>query len=306
MENQLSRSLTITHTTCPICGHKEIHHVFDATDHTVSKQSFPIWQCANCEARFTQNIPEESSIGQYYQSESYISHSNTSKGLINSLYQRVRKRTLQQKSELVQDLTGKADGRILDFGCGTGEFLATMKEMGWETLGLEVDEGARNYGIEQYGLLVEPPSRLFDISSGYFDIVTMWHVLEHVHELHACLDGIVEVLVPHGIVVIAVPNYQSKDAKKYQNQWAAYDVPRHLYHFSPKSMKILLDQHGLELKHMKQMPFDAFYVSLLSEKYANGSPRLLKGFWQGYKSWRNAQKNVKECSSVMYICQVAT
>ncbi len=303
MDSQLYESSVIVYSECPICSSRDFQFVFAARDYTVSKEHFQIWQCNDCSLRFTQNVPTEDHIGEYYQSEDYISHSNTKKGVINYLYQHVRNITLNQKAQLVTKLAPHTPGTILDIGCGTGEFLYKMKTKGWEVLGLEPDKGAREYARNTYALLVEEPSRLYDISSGYFDIVTMWHVLEHIHELHACIEATSHILTTHGTLIIAVPNFESRDASVYQNQWAAYDVPRHLYHFNPQSMSTLLQQHGYELVDMLPMPFDAFYVSLLSEKYTHGKNKLWQGFWQGFRSWLKARNQVEMSSSIMYICK---
>lgn len=298
-----TKNNNIIYSTCPSCGSSEISNVLSAKDYTVSSEQFEVWHCATCELRFTQEIPVEEEVGAYYQSEEYISHSNTSKGLVNRLYQTVRNITLKQKRDWVQKVSGKQDGRILDIGCGTGEFLSTMKSAGWKTLGLEPDDGARSQAQSNHGLEVKEQDHLFQISDANFDIVSMWHVLEHVHRLHPYLDQIHKVLDPNGKLIIAVPNYQSKDADIYQEHWAAYDVPRHLYHFSPKSMEMLLNSHGFELVQKKLMPFDGFYVSMLSEKYKYGKSRLVQAFFSGLKSWMEGRKNVDRSSSVIYLAK---
>lgn len=291
----------IQYSTCPSCGSKAIAEMLTAKDYTVSHETFSIWECSDCQLRFTQNIPNADAIGKYYQAEEYISHSNTNKGLINRLYQMVRDYTLIQKRKLIRRVAGKQTGDILDIGCGTGEFLGTMLQSGWKTTGLEPDLGARKQAIDNFGLEVHESNHLFELAAGQQDVVTMWHVLEHVHRLHDYLDTIHQLLREDGRLIIAVPNYQSVDATHYQSDWAAYDVPRHLYHFSPNSMKQLLGNHGFELIQMKTMPFDAFYVSLLSEKYIHGKVRLVSAFWTGLRSYFAALGNPARCSSVMYI-----
>lgn len=291
----------ITYQTCPVCQSSKIGPALTAKDHTVSQENFSIWECQNCQFRFTQEIPVESRIGRYYQSEEYISHSNTSKGLINQLYQWVRNYTLKQKRKLVQRLSGKKEGSILDIGCGTGEFLGTMKQAGWTTLGLEPDEGAREMAAKEQGVTVHESEHLFQLSDPTYDVISMWHVLEHVHRLHEYLEQIRSLIQPDGTLLIAVPNYRSKDAEQYQAEWAAYDVPRHLYHFSAGNMKKLLGQHGFELKEMQHMPFDAFYVSMLSEKYRHGKVRLVSAFFQGLKSFLASRSQPDRGSSILYI-----
>lgn len=294
--------MTITHSACPACGSTKIQHVLTAEDYTVSHEKFDVMQCDACTLRFTQNVPSPETIGRYYQSEEYVSHSNTSKGLINGLYQRVRAITLKQKLALLQEVTGKQKGSILDVGCGTGEFLNTMKKAGWITRGLEPDDGARAFAKTNYSLDITEPQDLFSLE-GTYDAVTLWHVLEHVHQLHEYLDKLGKLIGNTGKLIIAVPNYTSTDANHYGDKWAAYDVPRHLYHFSPQSMKSLLMTHGLKLTEIRPMPFDAFYVSLLSERYAKGGTRPVSAFLQGAKSWLPARATPESGSSLMYFCE---
>lgn len=286
---------------CPICFSKEIYSDLSIKDFTVSHEKFEVFACKNCGGKFTQNIPTENEIGKYYQSEDYISHTDTQKGLINSLYQFVRNYTLSAKKNLVEKETGKKSGSILDIGCGTGAFLKTMKDASWESMGLEPDERARKIALEKNGIETAFPTHLFELEELSFDVVSMWHVLEHVHELHAYLEKIYSILKNDGLLLIAVPNFESSDAEHYQANWAAYDVPRHLYHFSPNSMKALLQQHKLEIVSQKHMPFDSFYVSMLSEKYAHDKSRLIAAFLQGGLSFMNALSKPEKCSSVMYL-----
>jgi len=278
--------------------------VLEAEDHTVSHEHFEIVECGACTLRFTQRAPEAEEIGPYYQSEEYVSHSNTSKGLINEAYQQVRALTLKQKLSLLQKTTGLQTGSVLDVGCGTGEFLHTMQGAGWQTRGLEPDAGARAYAKEEYELEVTEPQDLFALD-GPYDAVTLWHVLEHVHQLHDYLDQLRKLIGASGTLIIAVPNYTSSDAKHYGAKWAAYDVPRHLYHFSPQAMGRLLDEHDLRLRELRAMPFDAFYVSLLSERYANGGLRPVQAFSEGLKSWWPSRSRPEQASSIMYICGAA-
>lgn len=298
-----TKNKNITYSTCPSCGSSDVSKTLSAKDYTVSSEHFEVWHCTACEVRFTQAIPVEEEVGAYYQSDDYISHSNTSKGLVNNLYQTVRNITLKQKRKWVEKIAQKEKGKILDIGCGTGDFLSTMKDAGWETLGLEPDDGARSQAQKNHGLEVQEQDHLFELPKSNFDVVSMWHVLEHVHRLHPYLDQINQVLQPDGRLIIAVPNYQSKDADIYQEHWAAYDVPRHLYHFSPKSMEMLLQSHGFELVQKKLMPFDSFYVSMLSEKYKYGKSRLPQAFMSGLKSWMGGRRDVNRSSSVIYLAK---
>ncbi|MBZ5855729.1 class I SAM-dependent methyltransferase [Flavihumibacter profundi] len=286
---------------CPVCLGKSVFPVLEAVDYTVSNEKFSIWECQGCHLRFTQDVPDAASIGPYYQSEKYISHTDTRKGMINNLYHLVRQFTLKQKRKLLVVSTGKQNGTVLDIGAGTGAFLAEMKNSGWSVRGLEPDPGARKVAHDRYQLLFEDPSRLFDLAEGSFDVITMWHVLEHVHQLHEYIAHIKKILAPGGLLVLALPNYTSADAVYYGASWAAYDVPRHLYHFSPESVRKLLGAHGLSIKSMKPMWFDPFYISMLSEGYKNGRPNHLGAILRGLQSNIKARSTAESASSIIYI-----
>ncbi|WP_143307312.1 class I SAM-dependent methyltransferase [Chitinophaga vietnamensis] len=294
----------IYHHTCPLCGSSLIREALKAKDYTVSKETFGIWHCGGCSGRFTQNVPDGDNIGRYYQSQEYISHSETRKGLINRLYHSVRKITLRSKQNWVRSATGLKQGALLDIGCGTGAFLHYMQASGWNITGLEPDETARRNAKELYKIEPLPIDQLFALPAHQYDAITMWHVLEHVHELHHYLERIRTLLKPGGSLLIAVPNYTSYDAEHYAAYWAAYDVPRHLYHFSPSSMELLLSQHQFKLIKKHPMVFDGFYVSLLSEKHKTGKSRLVAGFLNGFRSYRKGLKEVDRCSSIVYECKI--
>lgn len=293
----------ITYSTCPCCGATDILPKITAIDHTVSKEKFEIWECNTCSARFTQNVPTQNFIGRYYQSADYISHTDTKKGLINSLYHLVRKRTLRQKQRLLEKITGMGKGTLLDIGAGTGAFASFMKNAGWRVTGLEPDEATRQRAAKIYNFSLQSTSELFDLPGSSFDVVTLWHVLEHVHALHEYMSQIQFVLKPGGKAFIAVPNYTSYDADLYKQHWAAYDVPRHLYHFSPESMKLLIEKHGMRLNGVKPMWFDSFYVCMLSEQYKNGRANNLQAFKNGLASNLQAVKDHRKCSSLIYIVE---
>ncbi len=291
----------ITYTHCPFCHSPSVFAALSAKDYTVSNEVFEIWHCDDCTGRFTQKIPVVSAIGAYYQSADYVSHSDTAKGLVNRLYHMVRSHTLQGKKQLVQQVTGKQTGQMLDVGAGTGAFTHTMQTAGWEVTALEPDETARQNAKNKYGLDLDSSEKLFSLPAAQFDAITMWHVLEHVHDLHGYLSQLHTLLKPGGRLLIAVPNYTSYDAAVYKTHWAAYDVPRHLYHFSPKSMELLGNAKGFSLEEMKPMWFDSFYVSMLSEQYRNGSGNIFGAIWNGLLSNLKALRDTKKCSSVIYV-----
>ncbi len=296
----------ILYDSCPVCGSKNILPVLSVKDYTVSLEHFEIWECKRCTLRFTQNIPDQDEISPYYQSENYISHSNTNKGFVNKLYHLVRKRTLHQKKNLVIKTTGIINGSILDMGCGTGAFLNTMKQANWKVTGLEPDAIARRKAIELYSLQLESSEKLFSLPEESFDAITMWHVMEHIHDLHGSINQIKNLLKPQGKLFIAVPNHICYDEEIYKEFWAAYDVPRHLYHFSPESITELLSLHGLTILSKKPMWYDSFYVSMLSEKYKTGKSNPIQAFLNGIVSNTKALANVDKCSSVIYVASIST
>jgi len=290
-----------TYKQCPVCNGTNILPVLHVKDHTVSKLVFEVWQCDTCTARFTQDVPVNEEIGNYYQSEAYVSHTDTKKGFINRLYHIVRNFTLQTKRRLVQKTANLKTGKLLDVGAGTGAFAATMQRAGWNVTGLEPDETARANAGKQHNIQLQSPDNLFVLPANSFDAITMWHVLEHVHEVHRYMDNFSSILKPKGALIIAVPNYTSYDADAYKEYWAAYDVPRHLYHFSPQSMLSLAQQHGFTIAQYRPMWFDSFYVSMLSEQYKTGKAGLVKAVWVGLLSNIKAMFDSHKCSSIIYV-----
>jgi len=294
-------SQPVHYTHCPVCGSPDIKNALSAKDYTVSSETFAIAECYTCSLRFTQDVPDAASISPYYKSENYISHTNTSKGLVNRLYQSVRKRTLRQKRKLISKATGLEKGSLLDVGSGTGSFANEMKQAGWLVTGLEPDADARTVGKQLYNVELADINQFYNLPVSSYDAITMWHVLEHVHDLQGYVAQLKSLLKENGKFFIAVPNYTSKDAAIYKEHWAAYDVPRHLYHFSPQSMQVLMEKHGLKILQHKAMWYDSFYVSMLSSKYKNGKTNLVASFFNGLRSNFKAMGDVKRCSSVIYI-----
>ena len=291
----------IHYTVCPCCGSDDLKPVLNAIDHTVSHEQFAIWQCQSCSLRFTQDVPDAASIGPCYHSEEYISHSNTTKGLVNRLYHLVRRQTLSDKRHLIQSAARRKQGKLLDIGAGTGAFAGYMRERGWEVTGLEPESVAREHALTDYGVRLLDMDQLDALPPDSFDAITLWHVLEHVHDLHHYMERLKTMITKGGRIFIAVPNYTSYDATVYGGAWAAYDVPRHLYHFSPDSMDRLLSLHGLQLHYSQPMWFDSFYISMISEKYRNGKGNLPAAVWRGMVSNLKAFVDKAKCSSLIYV-----
>ncbi|MFN6945958.1 MAG: class I SAM-dependent methyltransferase [Cytophagaceae bacterium] len=286
---------------CPSCMSNDLSVVMKTKDYSVTQENFTIARCNNCGLWFTNPRPSENAIGRYYQSQDYISHTNTSKGIINRLYHQVRNITLKKKVALINSLH-KGKGSILDMGCGTGYFLAACKNDGWKVEGMEPDDNARKMASEITNTRIN--KSLDVVPNGPYDIITLWHVLEHIHKLNETLETLYSKLSAKGKLIIAVPNCSSYDAAKYDEKWAAYDVPRHLYHFTPETIKPLLKKHHFNIIDVKPMVFDSFYVSMISEKYkGSGIIGLLKAFQTGLISNMKAGKN--KSSSQIYIIEKA-
>lgn len=288
---------------CPICEGQDFSFHSTVKDHMVSKESFELRKCDSCGFVVTSPRPADDAIGKYYESEDYISHSNTKKSLFSKAYQIVRNRAVKQKRNWVEAHTRK--GTLLDMGCGTGHFLNECRSAGWKIEGVEVSEVARANAKTEHG--IEPNSSLdeFETNAGSLNAISMWHVLEHLPNLNEHLSKFHKWLADDGAVLVAVPNHESYDAIHYGSDWAAWDVPIHLWHFSKKSMNDLAAKNGFVISEIINMPFDSFYVSLLSEKYVHGKMRPLQAFLTGLKSNLRG-KGKKNMSSLVYVLKKAS
>lgn len=291
----------LTINTCPLCGGTHLVKKMTCTDFYASGEQFDLLQCENCGFQFTQGFPVEKEIGKYYETPDYISHSDTKKGMMNELYHLVRSRMLQKKAQLINNITGKTSGKILDIGTGTGYFSHTMQQKGWQVEAIEKSAQARSFAKKNFNLDIKDDSGLNDFSSGSFDVITLWHVMEHLEHLNETWERLHELLKDDGCLVIAVPNCSSYDAQKYKEFWAAYDVPRHLWHFTPDSIKKFGEKHNFTLVNHLPMPFDAFYVSILSEKYKESKSSLVKGMFAGTLAWFSSLSNKEKSSSIIYV-----
>ncbi len=263
-------------------------------DFLISGETFDLLRDTETEMLVTFPQPSKQNLHKYYQSSSYISHTDSKKGLTSFLYQWVKKRAIKNKLNLILKLNN-GTGRLLDIGSGTGEFLKKANDAGWIVNGVEPNENARKLAAKKKIHLRES---IDDFSNEKFDVVTLWHVLEHLPELEDSIIKIEELLKPKGILIVAVPNYKSYDAKYYKQYWAGYDVPRHLWHFSKTSMTCLFSEK-IKLQKIEPLLFDSFYVSLLSEKYKTGNSFSIKALFIGLISNIHAWKT-KEYSSLIY------
>jgi SAM-dependent methyltransferase len=293
----------VHHNSCPVCSSAEITLRLTCTDHFKSGETFAVWACSVCGFSFTQDHPDENSIGHYYESEDYISHSNTSKGLVSKIYRIVRKRMLGKKCNLIEKTTGLKTGSILDIGSGTGHFAAEMKNAGWRVKGIEINDKARNSAIEKFGLEIISPDKISILESASFDCITLWHVLEHFNNLNTYISEIKRILKPDGTCIIALPNINSFDFLHYGAYWAALDVPRHLWHFNPDTFGFLFEGRGFRMTGIKALPLDVFYISILSEKYKGNFPAFITGMLKGLLFAIRAMFNKRKSSSLIYILE---
>lgn len=272
---------------------------FKIKDHSVSGEEFQLIE--NSEHGFLETIPKpsEEQLPYYYKSEDYISHTDSKRNLFEKIYHSVRSFSLKKKLNLINGYSSK-EKTLLDIGCGTGDFLETAFKNNWKVFGIEPNQQARTVANNKVKDSVFETNQLLKFKPHSFDIITLWHVLEHLPNLEEQVSIFKTLLKPNGTLIIAVPNYKSYDAKYYKAFWAAYDVPRHLWHFNRDSMSNLISKFNFKIIKTKPMWFDAFYVSMLSEKYRSGKMNPVKGFWIGLLSNLKALRS-KEASSLIYI-----
>lgn len=265
-------------------------------DHSVSKEIFELWHDEALDLLITNPQPDKNDLPKYYESDDYISHTDGKRSLFEKAYHLVKNIALKSKLQSINQLQPRK-GSLLDIGAGTGDFLNVAQNDGWNTTGIEPNDKAKAIAVRKGVSFSESTSHLLDHS---FDIITMWHVLEHVPNLEIQIKELKRLLKPTGTILIAVPNFKSFDANYYGQFWAAYDVPRHLWHFSKTAIEQLFAVENLKLNQVLPMKFDAFYVSLLSEKYKTGKMHYLSAFIAGWRSNFKAA-TTKQYSSHIYV-----
>jgi 2-polyprenyl-3-methyl-5-hydroxy-6-metoxy-1,4-benzoquinol methylase len=287
---------------CPLCKSGLFLNYTEIIDHAVSKESFIICKCQKCSLLFTNPRPEEEQIGPYYDFPEYYSHQKNNKSLTQVIYNKVRDYAVSEKVKLITELKG--NGKILDYGCGTGEFLNAAKIKGWKIKGIEPTSKARNQAnaiLEN--MVIENIDQIEDKKK--YDIISLFHVLEHIHSLRKTIKKIIKHLKSDGYILIAIPNPESYDAIQYGKEWAGWDVPRHLYHFNETAIKNFEQLFDLEIVNVKPMPFDSYYVSLLSEGYIKPNQSIvskyIKAIKTGWKSNKSAKGQTAQYSSNLFI-----
>ena len=288
---------------CPWCGSEKAQINLWLKDEFLTKEDFHICECLNCGLLYTMPRPDKEKIGAYYKSEAYYSHQENKKGFIPKVYERVKSINLKHKYRLATN--GMQPGKLLDIGCGVGDFLHTAEMHGWECIGVEPSEDAKAIAQKRMKGMIITSEELESFSDGAFDVITMWHVLEHVDDLKWQVAQLQRLVKPSGRVVIAVPNYKSYEGQYYKEHWAAYDVPRHLNHFNRITLSKIFKTSGLELVKMDKLKWDAYYISYLSEQYRHHSLPLVRGLYRGFISNCKARRS-GEWSSLVYVFERKT
>jgi ubiquinone/menaquinone biosynthesis C-methylase UbiE len=291
----------IHHNSCPLCSSPGILHFLTCLDYFLTKEEFEICKCDSCGFIFTQDYPDESEAGYYYESEEYISHSDSRTGITDKAYQAVRRIMLRRKMKFISRMTEHNGGSILDIGSGTGHFLNIMKMAGWQTKGIEINKKAREYSSSRFNIEVISPERIDTLPDNSFDCITLWHVLEHFHDLPVYLKEIIRILKPQGFCFIALPNSDSFDCRHYGKEWAAWDVPRHLWHFNYSTFSLFAKKNRFTISRTLNLPFDVFYISILSEKYRGSRFPFISGAINGLIFSIRSFLNKAGSSSVIYI-----
>ena len=290
---------------CPFCESEDTSLHLKLKDYFLSQEEFEIHECSECKLLFTTPRPDAAAIGKYYKSEDYLSHNEHKKGLVPWIYNRVKKINVKSKyKRLCKVMRGQKSSihnftELLDFGCGVGNFLHYAQQKGCEVMGCDLSEDARKIASEKLGKTIVTPEEIFALPHSTFDVITMWHVLEYIDDLHNQAEQLHRLLKDNGRLVIAVPNYKSYDAEYYQDKWAAYDVPRHLNHFHKESLENIF-KGKFQLKSIHPMKWDAFYISMMSEKFAGHGNTFIRGIIRGWKSNRKARRS-GEYSSLIYV-----
>ena len=283
---------------CPYCQSDSSDLHLKLKDYFLTQEDFEIYRCPHCGLLFTWPRPNDSELGRYYKSDDYLSHNESKKGIIPFIYNRVKRVNIKNKFNIAT--TAAKGKRMLDFGCGVGDFIFYAKQNGYEVAATDVSDNARNAAAKKLGATLPSPHQVFEMPDNSFDIITMWHVLEHIGDLKTQIFHLDRLLAQDGRLVIALPDYLSYDAQHYQEMWAAYDVPRHLNHFDKNSLQNLFSTTQLKLVDTKPLKWDSYYISMMSEKYRGASLSFVRGLVQGFKSNRAARKS-GEYSSMVYI-----
>lgn len=275
--------------TCPWCGTASDKLYLKLKDYFLSQEKFEIMECPQCGLLFTVPRPSPQQIGKYYKSDEYYSHQQNKNGFIPRIYENVK--TFNLKNKVSMAIGGLPHGKLLDIGCGVGDFLVQVKKQGWEIAGIEPSDDAKLIAKDRLGFTPLTPSESVNLQKHSFDVITLWHVLEHIDDLEFQTSEIYRLLKPGGRLIIALPNYQSFDCQYYKDKWAAWDVPRHLNHFAPNTLRAIITSLDFQVIDTQKLIWDAYYISYMSERFKEHSLPLLRGACVGLWSNWKARKN---------------
>ena len=287
--------------SCPLCGAYGQTPYADCTDFTVSRESYILMRCPECGMVYTSNPPKECDTSKYDKLDLKLKLGDSPAGLIHKLYYYIRLRMLSRKAHIVESQSYRTGGSLLNYGAKTGYFSHKMERRGWKVTSIEKYHEERLFSLEMFH------HRMFDVPEmdrlhpETFDVITLWHVFEHCYDPNGLLDKFYKLLRPTGILIMACPNIRSTDAMHYGPYWAAYDVPRHLWHFNTTSLSELAHKHGFTLMHRERMPFDCFYISILSEKHKRHKMAFLRGILYGFHCWLVSLAHPDSSSSMVYV-----
>jgi len=282
---------------CPWCGAPTEHSYIKLKDHFLSQEDFEIFECDQCHVLFTMPRPSLDKMGDYYKSENYYSHQENKTGFIPRLYEFVKSFNSKRKVRLATE--GLTTGKVLDIGCGVGDFLHAMQSQGWDVTGIEPSDDARAIAEKRLGVSLLTPQDYASLPDHSFDLITLWHVFEHVRDLHPQVDEIQRLIKPNGRLIVALPNYKSFDCSYYKSYWAAWDVPRHLNHFSPDCIRSIFESALFNYIDSQKLVWDAYYISYLSEGFQKHKLPLVRGFFVGLRSNLQARRS-GNYSSLVY------
>ena len=283
---------------CPWCESERTQIHLWLRDEFLTKEEFQIYECLRCGLQFTEPRPSKDKIGEYYKSQEYYSHQENKKGFIPKLYESIKLINIKHKYKIATK--GVKVGKMLDIGCGVGDFLHRAEQNGWDCTGVEPSEEAKTIAQKRIKARIIPGNDLEKIPNETYDVITMWHVLEHVDDIKWQVAQLQRLIKKEGRIIIAVPNYKSYDAEFYKDKWAAYDVPRHLNHFNKETIVKIFKTNGLKLVASDKLVWDAYYISYKSEQYRHHPMPLIKGAYRGCLSNLKARKS-NEWSSKIYV-----
>ena len=286
---------------CPLCGASGQIPYASCTDFTISKESFTLMRCPSCGVVYVSDPPAEKDINRYDKLNLKLELGEKPYGFINKLYYRIRSRMLHKKASIVETQAYRTSGTLLNYGAKTGFFSHAMERRGWKVVSVEKYHEERIFSLQMFHHRMIDVPEMSQLKSGTFDVITLWHVFEHCYHPNELLDRFYELLRPGGVLIMACPNIRSTDAMHYGPYWAAYDVPRHLWHFNPTSLTDLVAKHGFTLMHHERLPYDSFYISILSEKHMRHKLPIMRGMIHGFDSWLVSLTKRGRSSSLVYV-----